>query len=311
MRYVKGIDNKPLYMHEWRARPERRIILVIHGMSEHGGRYERMARYLNRAGISVCAVDLRGFGQTLNPGDQYGWMVDEDAFRVLMYDMQCLVIEMQKGHTAPLILMGHSMGSVIVMSFLQRRYARLEGCILSGIPEIAPWKDLAGNVVARLQSFFISRFSPGLLHHQLSFVAWNKKFKPNRTAFDWLSRDSKEVDAYVQDPLCGGMVPVRLFSEVQQNNMFNWWGSQLKRMQRDLPLLYFAGSEDPVVGGAKGFAKQVAAFQNFMTDFHYKLYEGARHECLNETNRDEVMQDILEFCMHTIPYIKGSKDELY
>ncbi|MFT3766176.1 MAG: alpha/beta hydrolase [Minicystis sp.] len=132
------------------------------------------------------------------------------------------------------------------------------------------------------------------LLNALSFDDWNKGFKPNRTSFDWLSRDAAEVDKYVADPLCGFLVTTQLWVDLLDGTAEIADPARQAQIPKDLSVFIFAGSEDPVGGKTKGLQQLVAAYQTAgLRDVKHKFYPGGRHEMLNETNRDEVTRDVI------------------
>lgn len=302
MPYILSIDRSPLWMNSWTVPREEEefVILLIHGMAEHSGRYERFAKFCNKYNGSVHAVDLRGFGKSIDDENGYGFIIDGQGWKTYLYDIECALIDAHGTSTAPIFMMGHSMGALLLLSYMQECSPVIDGWILSGLPEVAGIKDVAGNMLGRIQGTFWRMKCKGYIHAALSFGLWNKKFKPNRTKFDWLSRDNDEVDKYIEDPLCGKTVTARLFSEVQHAATYAWKEDYLAAMPRHTPLYMFAGSEDPVVGGKKGFEKQIAILSQYVDNITSHVYEGARHECLNETNRDEVMDDFIHWMLRRL-----------
>ena len=128
----------------------------------------------------------------------------------------------------------------------------------------------------------------------LAFGAYNKTFKPNRTAYDWLSVDEENVDAYIADPLCGHDATVGLFYEMLKGIRFNQRFSNLDKMDGKIPILLISGQDDPVGGMGSGVRQTYNEFKRSgVTDCTLKLYPGLRHELLNEkAQRPVVYQDI-------------------
>lgn len=131
---------------------------------------------------------------------------------------------------------------------------------------------------------------------KLLFGSYNKPFRPNRTEFDWLSRDSKEVDKYIRDPLCGGIFTAGFFYDLitgvkKINKFYN-----IKNVPQDLPIYLFSGEKDPVGGNTRGLLQVYKAYRKAgIKDITYKFYKGCRHEMLNEINRKEVYNDIISW----------------
>jgi alpha-beta hydrolase superfamily lysophospholipase len=153
-----------------------------------------------------------------------------------------------------------------------------------------------GRVVARLERWRIGANTPSALLDTMSFGNFNRAFKPARTAFDWLSRDAAEVDAYVADPRCGFKLSAQGWIDLLDALKDLADPANQSRVPKELPLLLIAGEADPVVGGLKFFERLVAEYNRAgLRRMTWKVYPGARHELLNETNRDEVTRDVLDW----------------
>ncbi|MFT4678771.1 MAG: alpha-beta hydrolase superfamily lysophospholipase [Litorivivens sp.] len=302
MPYMLSIDRSPLWLNSWKIPKDEEefCILLVHGMAEHSGRYENFAKFCNLHKGSVHAVDLRGFGKSIDDENGYGFIIDGQGWKTYLHDIDCALTEARADSIAPTFMMGHSMGALLVLSYMQECAPVVDGWIISGLPEVAGIKDIAGNVLGRLQGTLWRMRAKGYIHAALSFVLWNKKFKPNRTKFDWLSRDENEVDKYIADPLCGRVVTARLFSEIQHAATFAWSKRLLEKMPSEVPMYMFAGADDPVIGGKAGFEKQVKILGKYLDNMTTHVYDGARHECLNETNVDEVMDDFINWMLRQL-----------
>jgi alpha-beta hydrolase superfamily lysophospholipase len=273
----------------------RGVIQVLHGLAEHSARYDRYARAANERGYSVVAHDHRGHGPQYAP-DALGHFADRDGWSKVVSDVDAVNrIVRQQFPDVPLILLGHSMGSYIAQSYVMRHAGRIERLILSG----STWPNRIEVRVARLIAGLMASLrgpaSPGTLMDRLSFGKFNDRFKPNRTPFDWLSRDQAEVDRYIDDPLCGHLSSNRLWFDLLGGLLEISKRSSLAAVANDLPILISGGALDPV-GGAAALSRLAEAYrQSGNTAVSLKLYAAGRHEVLNETNRDEVTKDILDW----------------
>ena len=130
--------------------------------------------------------------------------------------------------------------------------------------------------------------------HKQAFAGYNRKFKPERTPFDWLTRDRAEVDRYIADPFCGGVFSGGFYHDLFRGIRKIHRMENIKKIPRDLPVYIFGGSDDPVGEYGRGMQKLIAAYQKAgIRDLSWRIYPGGRHEMLNETNRDEVTRDLL------------------
>ncbi|WP_375502212.1 alpha/beta fold hydrolase [uncultured Jatrophihabitans sp.] len=270
-------DGVTIGYREWTPDGAARATVVIaHGASEHSGRYARVASTLTAAGFSVLAVDHRGHGLTsastgaglLGPRGMAGVLDDLDHVVSLA--------------TGPVLLLGHSMGSVIALRYAETHPDALTGLVLSGPIGVMPGVEVA---LQQLQG----ALDGGLADTPVeSLGPFNEEFEPARTPYDWLSRSDAEVDAYVADPWCGDQNPLTygylaaVLSGVRDS------ADEVGRLPSTLPVLVIAGERDPV----SAFTAQARALAEAMRSAGLTVtedyYPGARHELLNETNRAEV-----------------------
>jgi len=262
------------------------LVLVSHGASEHSGRYDRFARALNAAGFAVVALDLRGHGHTasatgrgiMGPGGGDAVVADLHELRT--------AAESAIGNAVPVFLFGHSMGSLVALAYLAKHAEGLAGSVLCGFPAdidgvaaLAPL--LAGKAAARDQPM------ADLLGDN------NKAFEPARTRYDWLSRDAGEVDRYVADPMCGDDNPltygylIDLFDVVVP--------ARAKLASIGCPILVVAGDRDPAAAMGAHPTRLAEALRADGVEVDLKLYADARHELLNDTNRDQVTAEIVDW----------------
>jgi alpha-beta hydrolase superfamily lysophospholipase len=267
----------------------RGAVQIVHGASEHSGRYGRLATGLTLRGLAVYAMDLRGHGRTAESTGigRFGGLGIEGV----LGDVQALHLVMSDQHPGvPRILLGHSMGSIIALAAAERDGDDLAGLALSGPIGVAP--HLADSVTALEEAV-----AAGAADHALDALgAFNERFEPARTRFDWLSRDSAEVDAYIADPLSGDEMPltVAYAAGVFALAVGAATPDAVAKLPDGLPVLLLSGELDPV-GGAD--AVQVTALAQLFTErglpVEQHVYPEARHEVFNETNRDEVFADLL------------------
>jgi alpha-beta hydrolase superfamily lysophospholipase len=291
----KAEDQKELFVYRFRpdeGAPVKAFVHIAHGMAEHAARYARVAEALVGAGYAVYANDHRGHGKT--GAGELGWL-GPDGFRRAVQDLvQLLVFEKAENPGAPAVIFGHSMGSYMVQAFLIENGSQVRAAVLSGTGGKPPAIASAGRVVARIERMRVGARGVSGLLQSLSFDDFNKAFRPNRTAFDWLSRDEAEVDKYIADPLCGFPVSTQLWIDLLDGLGDIARPDRQAKVPRDLPIYVFAGSEDPVGARTKSVEQLLGAYGRAgVLDVAHKFYPGARHETLNETNRDEVTRDLV------------------
>jgi alpha-beta hydrolase superfamily lysophospholipase len=262
------------------------LVVISHGASEHSGRYDRFARALNAAGYAAVAIDHRGHGVTGRAtgvgimGPPGGTAVVDD-----LHELRGAA-EAEVGPGVPVFFFGHSLGSLIGLAYLLDHSTGLAGAVLCGLPLDVETAAATGPV---LEGFAAA----GLRDEPVAdlLAGNNATFEPARTAYDWLSRDPSEVDAYIADPLCGDDNPLTYGYLI---DLFAVVAPAPGRLgEITCPVLLIAGDQDPAAGmgahpSALAKALTVAGIENDLT-----LYEDARHELLNDTNRDEVTADVI------------------
>ena len=285
-------DGQSLFARRWLpAAPPRAIVQIVHGLTEHSARYARLAAALNDAGYGAYAADLRGHGPRAAAADR-GHFADEGGWDKVVGDLWTLNRRIAADEPGtPIVLLGHSLGSFLGRSFIARHSDALAGVVLSGSSGRPPMIATFGRIIAREERLRLGRRGKSDPVFQMWFGDFNKPFRPARTAFDWLSRDEKEVDAYVADPFCGFPFTTQLAIDVLDALPHVTSPASLAPIRKDLPIYVFSGERDPVGANIKGLIGDLkaAGFTRLTT----RLYPGARHETLNETNRDEVTRDLI------------------
>jgi len=268
-----GADGTKIFTYRWRPDgPVRGVLQVSHGMGEHALRYREPLRRLVDSGIAIYANDHRGHGRTSpdSLGD-YG----PGGFAALVDDMAVLSRRIRAEHPGKkLVLMGHSMGSFAAQIYVAEHSDLIDGFVLSGS---AAFEKLQAPRPGGLASI-------------------GEGMGKTRTPFDWLSRDEKEVDKYIADPLCGFTV-----NEAGRNSMFAAAApaldpAKLATIRRDLPMYIFAGDKDPINADLTRLTPLVERYRGLgIRDVATDFYVGGRHEMLNETNRAEVVANLKAF----------------
>ncbi len=289
---LRADDGLSLLARRWAPeRPPRAVVQIAHGLAEHSARYARLAARLNAAGYAVYASDHRGHGPKAAPAD-LGHFADDGGWGKVVGDLWTvnrLIAKEQPG--VPILFLGHSLGSFLGQEFVAEHSDALAGAAYSGSSGKPPAIATLGRLIARAERLRLGKRGKSQLLGQMWFGAYNKPFQPARTEFDWLSRDSKEVDAYVADPYCGFPTSTQLAIDVLDALPGVLTPQRLARIRKDMPIYVFSGERDPVGANIKGLidALKSAGFTKLTT----RIYPDARHETLNETNREEVTGDLI------------------
>ena len=258
---------------------------IAHGLAEHCRRYDRVARQLTDHGFIVYAHDHRGHGRSLTGPGALG-DAGKGGWNGLVSDVVQHNAAIRNAHPGlPVYLLGHSMGSFAAQQVLLDHSRELDGAILSGSTDFA--------MVAQLVA------STG---QAPSFDAYNAAFAPNRTAFDWLSRDEEEVDAYIDDPLCGFDAPEAFIADMMAAAPQLGDPDRVAGIRPDLPLYVFAGDRDPLNAGLALLHSLTSRYEAAgLKDITTKYYADGRHEMLNETNHHEVAADLIGWLESHLP----------
>ena len=290
---LKSVSGKPLRVYVWPVDHPKAVIQLVHGMAEHMARYDRLALALNAAGYAVVGHDHLGHGPIAEKGD-LGYFGPKDGWDHLIQDMHRVTeYAKQRFPGVGLVLLGHSMGSFCAREYLIRYGNELSACVISG----TGWHPAALATAARGMAAMCGALSwtkPANLVNNMGFGSYNKAFAPARTPFDWLSRDEKEVDKYVADPLCGFVFTARGFYDMFGGLKALSHLDRLQKMPKSLPVYFLSGAMDPVGANGAGVKTVAQQFRDAgMSDVTVKLYENGRHEMFNEINRDEVTADLI------------------
>ena len=288
---LQSVDGSRVRYRRWLPdRDVRGTVQLVHGASEHSGRYHRLATTLALRGYAVWAMDLRGHGRTAE-STGIGRFGGGLGVETVLHDVDALhrVIEAEQPGV-PRILLGHSMGSIIALESAERNGGDLAGLVLSGPIGVAP--HLVDTVTALEEAVAVGAADQALD----ALGPFNEAFQPARTRYDWLSRDPVEVDAYIADPLSGDDVPltVAYAAGVFALAVRAATPEAVAKLPDGLPVLLLSGELDPV--GGKDAVQSTALAQLFTErglPVERHVYPDARHEVFNETNREEVVADLL------------------
>ena len=274
--FTSDADGFVLNGSHWPCCSAEMVVLMAHGMGEHHLRYDRLAQRLGDASIAAYAYDHRGHGagaQILGDFGEAGWSA-------LVDDIATALRVLRERHTGlPVLLFAHSMGSMAAQCLLPKHSDLIDGVILSGSCDFS----------------MVAQFAAAA-PEPMSLETFNAAFEPARTPFDWLSRDENEVDKYIADPFCGFSANERSAQSMMKSGLELVDPTLWAAIRDDLPVLIMSGEKDPLHGNGALLDSLVAKFHDAgLTQLQKKIYPDARHEMLNEINRDEVMEDIVSW----------------
>lgn len=272
--------------------PEHEVIgrfHILHGMGEHGGRYDAFATMLCEQGYFVTMHDHRGHGKTAELNGKLGYFADENGFERVVEDVYDVIQNVRYDYKkVPIFIFGHSMGSFIARRFIQVYGEIVDGCILCGTGATTTMHKV-GNMLAKTMAKTKGKDVRGDLLNELSLGSFNKQFKNTKTAFDWLTSDEEEVQKYIADPYCGFIPTIQFFADLTDGLIMINRKEENARIPKNLPILLISGSADPVGNNGKGVYKVANQLKNAgAQNVIVYLFEEMRHEILNERNKQQV-----------------------
>lgn len=289
--YLSGTENSQLCVHSWRSDSEPKgVIHILHGMADHAERYGDFAEYMIQMGYVVYAHDHRKQGKSLTCREEVGIFNHQDTFENMVADVHIVheyIQQIDKGLNV--VVLGHSMGSMLCRRYIQEYGHEVSKAIIMGTMMGKNSISRIGIVFGKLVALTSPKKKRSSFLNRLAVGSFNKPFEPGRTAFDWLSRDNKQVDQYIQDPLCGYDYSALFYVEFLKGILAGHKRSNIIKTPH-IPLLFISGSNDPVGLNGQGVSQVVELYRNlgYNNDITLKLFDGARHEILNETNQVEV-----------------------
>ncbi|MFC3041347.1 alpha/beta fold hydrolase [Virgibacillus xinjiangensis] len=283
-------DGAEVYVRKW-YRPETKpkaIVQIAHGMVEHINRYREFAEYLLERDIFVYGNDHRGHGKTAVKQGRYGYFAERDGFNRVTQDLKEVTDEIRKEYPqAPMFLLGHSMGSFLARNYIQNGNNDLNGAVMMGTGYYPRFVSLLGRGL----SFLLPAQKESKLMHEIAFGSNNRRIANHATRFDWLSSDSKEVQAFLDDPYTDFIPTGRFFYDLMSGLSGIHDRKLIKSVRSDLSLLFISGGQDPVGSYEKGIWRAAHLYERAgVQDIITMLFDEDRHEILHELNREEVFE---------------------
>jgi len=289
-------DHQQIQAFRWSpSSPPIACVQIAHGMADHSLRYSDFAAFLNEQGIVVYANDHRGHGKTAGSLENRGYFADRDGWNLVVEDMFRLNgIIQQENPGLPVILLGHSMGSFLSRTYMMKYSSTIRACILSGSATHASVVVKSGLLLARIQQLFLGKKHRNKLLTQMTMGAFNKGVTNPKTDFDWVTHDENIIADYIADDYCGFVCTTGFFIDLLSGLKIINNVSNIRKVRKDLPVCFVSGTEDPVGNYGKGVQQAAEKFSRAgIEDITVKLYQGGRHEMLNEINNKDVWNDLL------------------
>ena len=294
---VKTLDRSEIHVHSWIPEKPFAVLIVVHGMIEHGGRYHSFAVYMAERNIAVFAPDHRGHGKSLGKNDKRGYFGENVSGEVLVNDLFCLQRHADMHFPElPVFMLGQSMGSILTRAFISKYGEHVKGAVLAGTfqnPKLLIRTGvLLSQIIIKVRS---GRYFSNFVH-TLSTGRFNAPFKPARTPFDWISSDNEIVDEYVADPFTGHEFTVGSWNLLYKLYLAVRKSERKNAIPSHLPVLLLSGGDDPVGKMGKHPQKVFSSYKKMgMQDVELKVYPGKRHDIINEINREEIYHLLVEW----------------
>lgn len=288
-------DNYKIKYNIWK--PEgiiKGLVHINHGMAEHSKRYDRFAKLLNKEGYLVFAQDHRGHGQSVIDDQIQGHLSDTDGWMKMCSDAYNIALTVSKEYcNIPVLLFGHSMGSFISRTLIIKYPNFYKAAVIMGTGyKPAKLLEKIGKHLAK-KGVKTLHHTPNKKLDKLVFGGFAKKIPNAKTPFDWLSRDEKEVQKYIEDKDCGYVCTSQFYYDIIEGNSFANDKTNLKNSDKSIPLFIISGSDDPVGANAKGVKKVAKMYEKAGYKVNFDIVQGGRHELLNEINKEQVMDKII------------------
>jgi alpha-beta hydrolase superfamily lysophospholipase len=286
------------YVHRWEIDRPRLLVHILHGMAEHGARYGRLALELNAHGINVWAHDHRGHGLTAASPAELGHFADSNGWRLVVDDAWGVSRGMMAAFPGvPIALFAHSMGSFVGQMLLGEHGGAYRAVVLCGTNGPPGAGEGAVRVFSEVQRRLLGPRSPGVWIDRQVTNTFNRRFEPRATNFDWLSRDKHEVRKYISDRLCGFPLTSQAWHDFLHGKAKLGSDAHLNGIPKTLPIHIIGGSEDPVGEDGQGVKRLVELYTKKRLTISSHMYAEARHELVNETNKDEVTKDLIHWLL--------------
>ncbi|MBR1925715.1 MAG: alpha/beta hydrolase [Clostridia bacterium] len=290
--FIKSFDKTKIFTYTYdKVKNPKGVILIVHGMAEHAKRYSEFAEFLNKNSYIVFCFDLRAHGKTANGIENLGKYKD-DLFEHSVCDIMFFSNYLHEKYNLPLYVLGHSFGSFLLQRYIEI-YQNYDAVIFSGSANMKNQLSVSlGLMVARMTKLFCGKNHPAKMIAKLSFGSYEKHFENK----NWLTSDEKIFEEYQKDDYCGFVCSANFYCSFFKNLKKIYKYENLAQINCDKPMLILSGAKDAVGGFGKLAKKLKNLYEKIgVKNINFKLYDEMRHEILNETNKQEVFDDILNF----------------
>ena len=270
------------------------ILHIIHGMTEHIDRYDPIMSYAAENGFIAFGYDNLGHGKTAKDESELGFIASNDGWKLLVNDVFAFATAVKNLYPdKPLCLMGHSMGSFIARLAFENfpdLYSKIIICGTGGKNPLAP----AGLILTDTIKLIKGKKHGSKMVKKMAFGSYNKRFEGN-TGREWLSAETENIMKYTKDKYCTFDFTVSAMHDLIKLNFMSNRKKWYSNIPKDIPILIISGSDDPVGNYGKGVKEVYSKLLKENSGAELKLYDGCRHEILNDSCKPQVFSDVLNF----------------
>lgn len=296
--YPSGDGQTKIHGIVWRPETDVKAVLQIcHGMVEYIDRYNDFAQYLAERGVCVVGHDHLGHGKSVQSEEHLGFFHESHGNKYVITDIHRLRRMTEKDYAGvPYFMMGHSMGSFLLRQYLTMRAEGLAGAIIMGTGYMPHGLLAAGQMVCRTIAAVKGWQYRSEFMNQLGMGGYNKQFEPSESTKDWITSDEEMRKKYEADPLCSFTFTVNGYYQMFEGMKVLTKKNAMDKIPGSLPVLFVSGAEDPVGSNGEGVARVFRKYEQAgIQDVKMKLYPKSRHEILNESNREQVYEDLYQW----------------
>lgn len=296
--YLSKDGKTQIHAVEWLPEEQPKAILQIaHGVTEYILRYEEIAKFFTEKGVAVVGNDHLGHGKSISEGAEPMYFGPKDSWDWVVEDIKtCIDLTNNKYPNIPYYLLGFSLGSFVVRTYLIKYQGELDGAIIIGTGQIPSIQIALAKYMANKEAKKVGEDHTSATIRKLTFETYNKIFAPNRTKYDWLCANQQSIDEYMKDRMIGGDMSAGLFREMLSGMAFTAKQENINKIDKNLPILFLSGDKDPVGEQGKGVTRAYNCFKKAgIKEVNIKLYPGLRHDVLRENNRQDIFYDIYNF----------------
>ena len=301
---IKVNDGMNIHAHKWLPNDKKptKVMFLIHGAVEHGKRYNAFANQLNNIGIVVIAPDLRGHGLTAIENGVFSHLGDKNGFLSIIQDLNEILDFIKKEYSdLPYAIFGHSFGSFLARQFISLRGQDFKGAIISATSWGNNLEIYGGLILSKTWSLFTNKNKPNQFYNDFLWATLNSKIKGRKGKLDFISSDEEEVVKYEQDRLNGRTISIAFGEQMSKALLLVRKDEVFKKTPNNLKIYLASGIEDPLSNKGKDLRKIAEKYNAFNNkNVTLQLNENARHELLNEVNKEVVIQDMIQWLNENI-----------